>query len=601
MTGLVLRNPGLRGLFKPLMLSILTATFFGNLMAFSAAGREGPVIDAPWLNLASQLALVLPAVFVLYLGRAGCRARQTELGLPLAAAVLWRAHFLALMLAVGGLVLAAAAALVGLGHLLTDMMDRAQPGLLTGLQLVVRPGAVCLFVMALAASWRPSLAQPERASGWSKLRMALTATALLTTAILTWLPAVAALVPLTIGAVVASRAHGNLGPALDLAADPAVAGPGTGAGEDPTAWQSVPESHRALHALIVHTVLKCPSYLVFMSLLLVVIGVALSGFFTVNSDNDALRLTNYFLIVYILFSPAGVFINSLHKLDHLPISRRTLLAWLILPVVSSLVIGYGLGKVGLLFKEGRGETLVFVNDEENYGLKLPPSYFRPVWGQMNTAVTAPWGETRELETWQVLPGLPLHLVKPFTTPELASRDFVAWQVSRAAQSVYGVKIPADEIADRYLRTDGAGRTLVVDDGLTLQRDYPDLTPVANGPIFVVLIGCHLVGLGLITWAFFAVLAHESLRRRAKMVFIGFMSVLMVAHVGVGVGLITRTHNEDIVYGLLLGRIRALGELGAGSWLVAGGVFALILYLVASGVARAFARLESPRTGRLNAN
>ncbi len=41
MTGLILRNPVLRGLGKPLALCILVATFAGNMMAFFSAANGG--------------------------------------------------------------------------------------------------------------------------------------------------------------------------------------------------------------------------------------------------------------------------------------------------------------------------------------------------------------------------------------------------------------------------------------------------------------------------------------------------------------------------------------------------------------------------------
>lgn len=598
MLGLVRRNAAFRGLSKPLLLSVLTAMFVGNLMAFSAGPEDGPVFDVRWLNLAGQIALVLPAIFVMSLGQAGGRARRAELSLPLPAISLWRAHFVALAVAVGMILALTFAALVGLGHLLTDATDRFQPDLLAGLQLVVRPGAVCFGVVALLAAWRPGLARPELAAGWTRWRLGLGVGALLLVALLTLLPAALAVVPAMVGVLAVGRAQRLLGATLDLGAAAEPNGGSAARAPGQVDWSDVPAAPRTVHLLIIRTVLKCPSYLVFMTLLLVVIGIALSGFLTRDSDSDAMRLSSFFLIVYILFSPVGVFINSLHKLDHLPIARRVLLAWLLLPGSASLICGYGLGQLGLTLQPDRSTQMHFVNDVEGYGLKLPARYFDPVWDDTVPTVTAPWGETRALETWRVWPGLPLHLVKPYTTPDMASREFVAWQLSRAIAAVYGTEIPAAEVAERYLQTDDKGRTEVVPGGLTLRADYPDLSPAAGGPVFFVLVGSLLSATLLLLWSFFGALSRAVLRRHAKAGFIGVMSGLMVLHLAVFVGQITGLYNEDIVFGLVLGQIQALGDLGVVGWLAAGGGLILLLGLLGRGVERAFAGLEPPQAGRL---
>jgi len=593
MTGLILRNPALRGLAKPLALCILVATLAGNLVAFFSTAENGSGLDARWVNLLGQLALLAPLVFVLYLGQPGQRARRTEMGWPLPAVDLWIAHFVALMSAIGGLLVISTAALVAVGHLLPDLTDRSQPGLLAGLQLALRPGAVSFMAVALLVGWRPSLAQPEHAAGWSRRRLLITAFALLSLVVLTWLPASVAIVPLLAAAMYLVRARKQVGPALELVGSDKEGDQISDHRVGADAWVALPPARRTVHSLIVRSVLKCPSYVIFLMLLLGVIGVALSGLFT-RGRGSGLVLTNFFLVVYILASPLGQFIKGLHKLDHMPISRRLLLAWLVLPAVGSLVVGYGVSHLVQSFGKDRGELILFVNETEGYGLKLPPSHFEPDWQLDSPEVTAPWGETQPSTSWRVWPGVPLHLVKPYATPVSSSREFVAWQISRAAAAVYGTEINPDEIAERYLVTDEAGRTQVAASGLTLQQDYPALRTVSDGPVFIVLIGSHLLALGLVMWAFFAAAESRFWRRRTKTLFAVTMVVLMAAHIGVAVGLMTETYNDEIVFGLAQGQIRSLGAGGGFAWLMTGGVMALGLWLIARRVDRVFAALESPR-------
>ena len=61
-------------------------------------------------------------------------------------------------------------------------------------------------------------------------------------------------------------------------------------------------------------------------------------------------------------------------------------------------------------------------------------------------------------------------------------EFVAWQISRAAEAVYGVRIPAEEIRERYLEAQG-DEVVLKTETLSLVGDFPGLEPLPAGPIF----------------------------------------------------------------------------------------------------------------------
>ncbi len=594
MTGFILRNDVLRGLHKPFLLNLSLVSFVAGIITWQNIGDGGYGLDPGWIATLAQLAVVLPLPLLLVMGRVGRRARPSDLALPVPAQVFWQAHMYALLLATGVLVGANALAYWGLESLLLRVSDRPQPGLVAGLQLVLRPGAVSLLLVAVVVSWRPGLANPSEAGGWSTLRLVVGIAALVATGLLIWLPAWVCLLPVVAAPILVRRSQRLIGPSFTMASNGRAAGAKTDGVELGGDWNPVVSSPWQMHGFVLRSLFKGPGSMLVMVAIVLAVGLALSGVFTPRSGIDAVRVSNFFLIVYVLFTPAGTFIARMGRVDHLPIARRSLLAWLVLPPMVCLCVGYGVGMIGQRGAEPADELMLFNNDSENYGLKLPPRYFDTVWSPNELVTDAAWGESQKQESWQVMVGLPLYLVKSFSTPEGSTLDFVAWQISRAVTAVYGQEISPDEIATRYLETDQNGRVAMNEGGLTLQQDYPDLRPVGNGPVFVTLIGSLFLVWGVVLWVFLRLHRISILFQRTKDIFIGVMSTLMVLHVATSVGMIIGWYDGDIIYGLIMANVRGLATGGTAGVLIVWVVVGLLLLAVARVVDGAFAKLEAQR-------
>jgi hypothetical protein len=102
-------------------------------------------------------------------------------------------------------------------------------------------------------------------------------------------------------------------------------------------------------------------------------------------------------------------------------------------------------------------------------------------------LTSPEGEShRPASAAPLWRGSRAQAYSPFSAPPGSSRDFVAWQLSRAVRAVYGASIPAGEIAERCLVTGADGTVLPKQADLSLRAEFPQLRPAGAGPLFPAL-------------------------------------------------------------------------------------------------------------------
>jgi hypothetical protein len=154
-----------------------------------------------------------------------------------------------------------------------------------------------------------------------------------------------------------------------------------------------------------------------------------------------------FAPMYMMMAYAQVQLTTRWTLA-LPISRRTMLAMAIIPILFLLGVS---GEVGMLAGYARqGRDLIRQGD---------PSHFRPtgtldVWvypafwqiapdGRV-PAIQAPWGEGFQPEPVRIL-GLTLY--NPYATGETSSQQFEAWQFARATSDIYGRPMTPRELAE----------------------------------------------------------------------------------------------------------------------------------------------------------
>jgi hypothetical protein len=78
---------------------------------------------------------------------------------------------------------------------------------------------------------------------------------------------------------------------------------------------------------------------------------------------------------------------------------------------------------------------------------------------------------------------------PFSTPEGASPRYIAFQLGRALEAIYGVSVPYQEILDRHLDI-SSDRTVTLKDPGRLLADFPERRPrgeIALAPLLLVAI------------------------------------------------------------------------------------------------------------------
>lgn len=316
---------------------------------------------------------------------------------------------------------------------------------------------------------------------------------------------------------------------------------------------------------------------------------------------DDLDMTVLFLpmAAYMLFAFAAAPLLRIGTLDHLPISRDRLLAIMLVP---QLVLYAGGFIGGTIWARDHGETtgepLIFVNEEENYGLRTHAEFFRLAWDSV-PAQTAPDGTViQPPDDWRV-PWLPsLILYKPYHTPPGVSLEVAAWQLSRASEQVFGTRIGADVFRDRHLTVDPDGRVITRDpDGLKLRENHPELRsrrfPAIAALQALIAGGLFQIGYGVYL-GFFRPRWSSRARGRA---FIGVMAGLM--------GLYMLQFGLAIAQWLDLDQSTALLYILAdmGSRQLPGGVvtaWAITLAILASGhwlLQRRFRRAEWPVSGQ----
>ncbi|MDP6579082.1 MAG: hypothetical protein QF681_00380, partial [Vicinamibacterales bacterium] len=223
-------------------------------------------------------------------------------------------------------------------------------------------------------------------------------------------------------------------------------------------------------------------------------GLMLGGGLLGIGDGDVgeLRVLYIPMVTYLLFAVIGPRMVSLHHLDALPISRRSMAAALILPYLGLLCAGYG---AGVLVSSGTRSAIEYVNFEERtngYRVTVPLRVYHVAWDGCPRSVESPQGEVHTPEPLAPFRWSRAAVYSPYSAPVGSSAAFVALQISRAVQEVYGVSIPSATIEQRYLTTTEAGRVVPRGgEGLTLRADHPELK-AGVGPMFPALITLTVV-------------------------------------------------------------------------------------------------------------
>jgi len=126
-------------------------------------------------------------------------------------------------------------------------------------------------------------------------------------------------------------------------------------------------------------------------------------------------------------------IIRLARLDHLPLTRRLLFAYVALPAVFPIV-------AGLLI----GTSITYLRTDECqvcYGkgreIEVPPEFLEIAWDGKPGQATSPWGETHSFSARPLFPGVNAVIFNPFEASQTNSARFYALQANRAVEKVHG--------------------------------------------------------------------------------------------------------------------------------------------------------------------
>lgn len=491
---LLRRDDALRGLPLWGVPLLLNACLMLGLVVTSAIRRHSTVSATAlavigWLTVAAFLAL----------GPGRSRCRPFDLALPISARTLWLTHLAAVTLAA----LAVAAGYVAAVAILQRVL-RGTLSLEVDLPtFALNLAATTVLATILLQIPRPSLARPSFTIGYAAWAAAIVVGLLALLAALGGIGPLGGLALLALAAGAAAVAHRSVPAAFAIVGrapqERGALAPGAdatrvsiGAGDE--AEGRGPGLLRASLRIPVVGVTGGAKELVGF-IFVVLVGLFLGGV-TKPWESDAgvedLRFAYLPLASYLLFTLIVPRLAVLHHFDPLPFSRRRLFLGLTLPVAMAFVASFGVGAFVASRSAARIEYVDFSKSERDgrWSLSVPLRVYQFSWDGRPPTITSPWGESHPAESIPLVRGLPPVVWNPFSAPPGSSAKFVALQVSRAAQVVYGAAIAPEAIESRWLETRADGAVVGRGATLPLRVERPDLA-VRSGPVFPVLMALML--------------------------------------------------------------------------------------------------------------
>ncbi len=580
---LIWRHDAIRGLPRWLMILTAGATLLLGIITYSAARGMTPAFDLPlaltWLFASSHVLI----------GRDRRRCGELEATLPISARRLWLAHLAALLAAdLISLIL-----IVGLSFGVLGFLQGLEEGLArpfpTASDLLL---LVSGFLLLLA--WRESdhgIRPVTRVGGLLQL-----ATILALILVLAQRPAASFLLLLLpaivlfwrswrgLPAVFESRRRGRPRSARPERTGTAAAGFETGGGAPAPIIQSM---------TLLFTTAKHPAALLLGYGFLFGFGMVQGG---ISADLMNIRLNYVPMTAYMILAMTAKPLQILGPFEALPLSRRRMLAILLLPCLGLLSLGYLAGRIGA---EPGSDRIRYLRTEEADLLVVPRSACELAWDGIAPPIESPWGESHPVWSSELVKGSSVRIYSPFSAPAGSSPRYFAWQLSRAAKAIYGVDLDQDELRRRFLERDTSGALRIraerCRDGefIALSAEYDGLRPVRGAPWFPLLIGlATLVSLLLLPPYLRSFRANLSDGRR-NLAFAVMLTGLIVVHLGVYVLLMTGLIQDYLLSGvveILARRIEVVWPAARfGFW------FLMILSLAGAWrlALRSFSRAELP--------
>ncbi|MEJ2721243.1 MAG: hypothetical protein P8181_08890 [bacterium] len=162
--------------------------------------------------------------------------------------------------------------------------------------------------------------------------------------------------------------------------------------------------------------------------------ICLYSFLLAHGYSNARNLGPYalFLLIWTWFT-INQAIPRLRNIDPLPVSRRFLFAVAALPALTTAVVGVGLWELRMAVVPGGGSQVVFARGTVN----VPPEFWEIAHEKNVPTIESPWGETHRPRTYRVLSDSDLVVYNPYSVGEENTPRFVALQIDRALEAVYG--------------------------------------------------------------------------------------------------------------------------------------------------------------------
>lgn len=574
MIGLLVRqNPAIRTLPRWFAISVLTATFVLNVMTFTLLKYKTSFVDSymPIIWIALAIYLVFADT--------GTRCGPFQISLPVPSRTWWLANLIAVFVAATIIVVGSLVLIQTGTWLLWKLTDK---WVLTGgaaASLLAYLIAGVVLGTALLQSRDPATHKIVRRRGSLLYGLVIVIAVGVAIIGLNRLSPFAFILPLALAVPIIVRSYRRVPVAYSLAPARAGVGPGlVSVGQDelskPVPGQTRFGSWRLLVGTIYRSYLtatkrKHSMWITFP--FLVGFGFLFSGVDQAWWDVN-LRFAYISMGAYLLLAFTAPLLNSLHIIDPLPVSRRLLLAVLIFPHLLLLMAGYGLGRTAVWWTEvrDRPELIEFstIADDRICCVDVPARFCRITRGEP-PRIEAPWGESAEAWHRPLHKGSDLSLFSPFSVSRTNSPEFVALQITRAVEAVYGDTIPPDEIMGRYIEVDEDGAARIQSEGLTLRQDYPDLRPVGQGPVFPVIVLLVSLLWFLLLWVFFHAFRSSISHRKRQLVFWLLMLLAFSLWLGQLVGAMTEFMEPSIAAAFFEVFIGTVADGPLGSLLVYG--------------------------------
>jgi hypothetical protein len=594
--GLLKRSAAIRMLPRTGLIVLGVASLVTMIrLGLIESGKLGASNDGVIEIVVALAVLWFPAAaFLLYTG-ALKRCTRLDLVLPISARTLWSHNLTGVIFTAYAMVAVTAGMMgiqeVGIRNWLLGRWDT--PGLNVFDLLPQVFGVVAVSAVVIQSL------RPERFTIGFDRRFVGAATAVITAGFalsfgMYYLPAAVSLVPAAAGILIAVGVHRRLPEAFDFAPAPA---DGEAAPKSATAaaYDGKPATGVRRQVIIFQTAWGWWSlaYIPFV----VIMGLLLAGLPNALLPEVDTRFANIAIIWYMLLAIFPNVMKKLHALDALPISKRQLFAHLVLPGMIFLVFGYGASEVLMTVKHVEGERIRFWENESHHYLSIPTDKCEISWDGSPRTNTSPAGETHDAWSTWVTKIAPTRIYSPFSTPPGSSIDFVAWQLSRAVEAVYGETIPPKEIADEYLEIDDEGRVVPRGGALTIQTEHPEFRRSGAGGMFPFAFLLAVAPFLLLALVYFRAFRPGAGSARPRWTMFTILAATFGLHVLVNLGGIAKWFNiwsaTAFVEILMRHAVDALPGGVPTAWLLCGIVVAAVYKLAERG----FERIEIPLPAR----